>query len=51
MNKYKIIWLDYSIDPYGKSRITTIKAKSTDDALKKAYKKFPKLKCPSVFLS
>jgi hypothetical protein len=48
--KYRVDWVDFSIDRYGKCRKVTIEASSTEDALNKAYKKFPRMRLPSVSL-
>lgn len=48
--KFRIDWLDYSLDPYGKCRKTTVRAKSLSYALEMFYKKNPKARKPSVSL-
>jgi hypothetical protein len=48
--KYTITFTDFSGDIYGKTRRMTVEAIDSEKALNKAYKKFPKMKCPSVSL-
>lgn len=46
--KYKIDWVDYSKEAFGKPRKYTASATSLDKALSAFYKKYPKGKMPSV---